>query len=194
MYRDDINKEFTKYYPLDNSCFDLLFENFTMLTFKKGSVIIEADKLSGDMFFIESGIIRMFYIDADGNEVTQCFGVQGDFFASMHSYYNNEPAFISVEALSEIVVYSISHDTIEELCSSNVQIANWMRKVCLEQLFCLEKRCKVFGKEEAISRYVKLIKTRPQIVKEVSLKHIASYLGITQQSLSRIRAKLSTRK
>lgn len=190
MSRDEVKKEFSKYFLLDEPSFNLLYDSFKEQTYKKGNVIIEADKLCSDIYFIESGLLRMFFVDADGDEITQCFGVSGDFFGSMHSYYSNEPAFISAEALSEMTVYSIDKSTLEALCSNSVQISNWMRRICLEQLYCLEKRCKVFGKEEAINKYIKLIKTRPQIVKEVSLKHIASYLGITQQSLSRLRAKL----
>lgn len=194
MSKDEVKSEFLKYFLLDTPSFNLLYDNFRIRTYKKGSVIIEADKLCSDIYFIESGLLRMFFVDAEGSEITQCFGVSGDFFGSMHSYYSNEPAFISAEALSDMVVYSIGKTALEELCANNVQISNWMRKICLEQLYCLEKRCKVFGKEEAISKYLKLIKTRPQIVKEVSLKHIASYLGITQQSLSRLRAKISNMK
>lgn len=117
-------------------------------------------------------------------------GVSGDLFASMFCYFKGEPAFLQYEAVTQMVLYSIRKDDLEELCRQNLAISNLFRTICIEELYCLERKCKIFGKDDALSRYISLIKVRPQIVKEVPLKHIASYLGITQQSLSRLRASI----
>lgn len=89
-----------------------------------------------------------------------------------------------------MTLYSIKQAELEALCHESLTISNLFRTICLEQLYCLERKCKIFGKDDALNRYMSLIKVRPQIVKEVPLKYIASYLGITQQSLSRLRASI----
>ena len=89
-----------------------------------------------------------------------------------------------------MTLYSIKQTELESLCNRSLTISNLFRTICLEQLYCLERKCKIFGKDDALNRYISLIKVRPQIVKEVPLKYIASYLGITQQSLSRLRASI----
>lgn len=192
MAVSELKDRFFKAYEINDKSFGLLFDNFIRYEYKRGDIIVEADKFCSDVFFIESGLVRLLYWDTKGHEVTLCFGMGGDFFTSMFSYYRHEPAFLQVESVSDVVLYSIKKNILEHLCCNNIDIANFIRKICIEQLFCIEKKCKVFGKEEAVDRYVNLIKARPEILKEVPLKHIASYLGITQQSLSRIRAKLAS--
>lgn len=108
----------------------------------------------------------------------------------MFSYFKGEPSFLQYEAVTNMVLYTIKQSELENLCRQSLAISNLFRTICIEQLYCLERKCKIFGKDDALNRYISLIKVRPQIVKEVPLKHIASYLGITQQSLSRLRASL----
>lgn len=187
----ELKKEFEKNYSIKEEAIDLLFENFNIHNYKRGDVIIEQDKLCSDIFLIKDGFVRFLYWDTKGNEVTQCFGMRGDFFTSMFSYYGNEPAFLRVEAVSEMSVYVMKRETMENLCATNIEISNFIRKICIEQLYCLEMKCKLFGKEEAITQYKSFIKARPEVFRIASLKQIASYLGITQQSLSRLRAKIA---
>lgn len=190
----ELEKEFIEKYSITGEAVSSLFENFVIHNYKRGDIIIETDKLCSNVFLIKNGLVRFLYWDTKGNEVTECFGRRGDFFASMYSYYGNEPAFLQVEAVSDMAVYIMKRDTLEKLCGENLEISNFIRKICIEQLYCFERKCKVFGKEEAATRYISFIKARPEILRAVSLKHIASYLGITQQSLSRLRAKLAKHK
>lgn len=188
--REEIRDLFLKNYQVEEKDFELLFSKFRRVEYAKGEIIIGADRLSDEIFLVESGLTRDYFWDTKGNEVTECFGVSGDLFASMFCYFKGEPAFLQYEAVTQMVLYSIRKDDLEELCRQNLAISNLFRTICIEELYCLERKCKIFGKDDALSRYISLIKVRPQIVKEVPLKHIASYLGITQQSLSRLRASI----
>lgn len=186
----DVKGFFLKYYNLNDEDFNVLFSKFKRIEVPKGTILIESEKVSDEVFLIESGIMRTYFWDAKGNEVTLCFGISGDFFASMFCYFKSEPAFMQYEAVTEMTLYTIKKAEFESLCMRNLSISNLFRIICLEQLYSLERKCKVFGKDDAMNKYISLIKVRPQIIKEVPLKHIASYLGITQQSLSRLRASL----
>lgn len=191
---DKLIKRLQQYYPVSTEVFGLLEKRCRMMELKKHDIIISADKTDDNIYIVQDGLLRSYYIDSKGNEVTQYFGMEGDLFTSMFSYYNREPAFLQVEAVTDMTLYAIRKKDIEALCSISIEAANWFRHVCLEQLYCLEKRTKVFGKEDAMARYKSLIKARPDILKEAPLKHIASYLGITQQTLSRLRAQLASEK
>lgn len=188
--REELKSLLLRNYKIGEESFAQLFSAFKQVKFDKGGVIIEAEKVSDEIFLVESGLARGYFWDAKGNEVTECFGVCGDFFASMFSYFRGEPAFLQYEAVTRMTLYSIKQTELESLCNQSLTISNLFRTICIEQLYCLERRCKIFGKDDALNRYMSLIKVRPQIVKEVPLKHIASYLGITQQSLSRLRASI----
>lgn len=190
MVRKEIRDLIRQYAPITDDDLALLFSKFRRVEYAKGDIIIAAEKISGEVFLIESGLMRAYFWDAKGNEVTQFFGLEGDLFASMFCYFKGEPAYMQYEAVSDMVMHSIDRTEIEALCRQNLGISNLFRIICIEQLYCLERRCKIFGKDDALSRYLSLINARPQIVKEVPLKHIASYLGITQQSLSRLRASI----
>lgn len=177
-------------YQIGAADFERLLSISKRVKFDKGEIIIEAEKVSDEIFLVESGLTRAYFWDAKGNEITEGFGVCGDFFASIFSYFKGEPAFLQYEAVTRMTLYSIRQTELEALCNESLTISNLFRTICLEQLYCLERKCKIFGKDDALNRYISLIKVRPQIVKEVPLKYIAFYLGITQQSLSRLRASI----
>lgn len=191
---EELKNGLLKFYSISDEAFEKLTACFKRMEFRKNDIIIESGKFSDYVFYVESGLIRTYFCDSKCNEVTLCFGVCGDMFASTFCYYAGEPAFMQAEAVTDVVTYGISKNDLERLCSENLEISNWMRVICIEQLYCLERRSKIFGNEDAASRYQSLIKVRPQIIREVPLKHIASYLGITQQSLSRLRARMGGRK
>lgn len=188
--REELKSLLLNNYQIGAADFEQLLSISKRVRFDKGGIIIEAEKVSDEIFLVESGLTRAYFWDAKGNEVTECFGVCGDFFASMFSYFKGEPSFLQYEAVTNMVLYTIKQSELENLCRQSLAISNLFRTICIEQLYCLERKCKIFGKDDALNRYISLIKVRPQIVKEVPLKHIASYLGITQQSLSRLRASL----
>lgn len=188
--REELKSLLLNNYQIGAADFEQLLSISKRVRFDKGGIIIEAEKVSDEIFLVESGLTRAYFWDAKGNEVTESFGVCGDFFASMFSYFKGEPSFLQYEAVTNMVLYTIKQSELENLCRQSLAISNLFRTICIEQLYCLERKCKIFGKDDALNRYISLIKVRPQIVKEVPLKHIASYLGITQQSLSRLRTSL----
>lgn len=108
--------------------------------------------MSDEIFLVESGLTRGYFWDTKGNEVSECFGVSGDLFASMFCYFKGEPAFLQYEAVTQMVLYSIRKDDLEELCRQNLAISNLFRTICIEELYCLERKCKIFGKDDALSR------------------------------------------
>lgn len=179
--------------PMSEASYGELENLLSEVRLSKGDVLITADVVDSNLYVSYEGLLRGYYYDSKGNEVTEYFVTPGNLVAAMCSYFQGDPAFIQVEAITDAVLYSIPHDGIEDLCSRNIEVANWFRVVCLDELFGLEWKCRIFGKEDALSRYRSILQLRPEIIQNVSLKNISSYLKITQQSLSRLRAKIKTK-
>jgi CRP-like cAMP-binding protein len=125
----------------------------------------------------------------DGKEITTWFSMEGDVACGSWDLYRNKAGFEYVETLEETLVYSISIETLNELYKSDIDIANWMRVLQQENFLRLQDIHISRLNLSAYERYEKLMSECPALFHRVTLGHIASFLGITQQSLSRIRAK-----
>ena len=126
--------------------------------------------MSDEIFLVESGLTRDYFWDTKGNEVTECFGVSGDLFASMFCYFKGEPAFLQYEAVTQMVLYSIRKDDLEELCRQNLAISNLFRTICIEELYCLERKCKIFGKDDALSQYIIMLVRNVNVDSVISVR------------------------
>ena len=195
MNVDSKLKEFIlQFYSLSDEACQLLTADMRLREYKKGDVLMESGKVDTSMYIPYEGLFRVFYLDAKGNERTELFSTPGNPYISCHSYFRGEPAFYQVEAITpQASAYCLSKKILEHLCSVNLEIANWVRMVCLDELYCLERKSDIFGRYEATERYKNLIKIRPELIREIPLKYIASYMGITQQSLSRLRSQVHKR-
>lgn len=168
-------------------------ENLLLAThlakYPKGHILLKAGKVESSLFFIKKGIVRA-YIDEDNNDVTFWFGKEGETIISMKSYVENQNGYENIELLEDCELYELKTADLERLFNSDIHIANWGRKFAEKELIKTEERLisKLF--KNASERYTDLLKTNPELIQRIQLGHIASYLGITQVSLSRIRAEL----
>lgn len=129
------------------------------------------------------------YIERD-NEVTFWFGKEGQTVISMKSYVEDQPGYETIELLEDCELYELKTENLKKMFSEDVHIANWGRKFAENELIKTEERLISKQFKNASERYLELMKDHPELIQRVQLGHIASYLGITQVSLSRIRAEL----
>lgn len=189
----DLNKlkqYIVQFHPISDDAYRMMSDCMQYTELKKKEILIKAGRIDSNFYIPFHGYFRAYHLDNTQNEITVYFVTPGNPVASMASYFHSEPAKLQIEAITDASVFIIPKDDMERLCSQSIEIANWFRMVCLDELYCLEHRCIVFGESEAGFRYKSMIKSRPEIMKHVPLKYIASYLGITQQSLSRLRLQL----
>lgn len=165
---------------------DKFFSLMTEEHYKAEELIIEEGNVNSNVYILREGIIRGVHNKGCYKETTLYFGQDGDYFISMHSFLENQPSFISVEACCDSIVMKISKEDIVGFARESLNFSNWALENAFGQLFAFEMKRK-FITGDAYERYTSLVERRPEIIKNVSLKHIASYLGITQQSLSRLR-------
>lgn len=185
----DIDKILDKIYPIRTLSKLKLIECFKEVRHPKNHVIIHSDKVEKNVYFIKKGIARTFSDFLDG-EVTIAFGEEGDTIISLKSYILNQSGYENIELLEDCELYKISVAKLQDLFSTDIDIANWGRKFAEQELIKAEQRFISNQLGTATERYLELLKKHPTLLQRVSLGLIASYLGITQVSLSRIRANI----
>tara|TARA_R110002096_G_scaffold209585_1_gene396757 strand:- start:1061 stop:1627 length:567 start_codon:yes stop_codon:yes gene_type:complete len=183
-------KEYLKSFNIfSNSEIDEVIQFGKYHTYKKGDFLIKEGQISKNIAFINTGILRSYYYSNSCNEITYCLSFPESFITAFTSYISQEKSSINIQSLSASELFIIPKTQMDKLAQKN---ANWLlfQKQIIERYFmALEKRVFEHQKEKAENRYSNLVKTRPEYIKQIPLQYIASYLGITQRHLSRIRSK-----
>lgn len=174
--------------PADSEA--LLAAQFSPISFPRGHVLLRPDKLERQVYFIGQGAARA-YAFLNDQEVTFWFGMEGAPLLSMKSYVFGEPSYEYVELLEDCELYGASVAGLKALFRDEIHLANWGRAFAERELVKTEERLISRQTRSAEIRYRELLSTEPELLQRVQLRHIASYLGITAVSLSRIRAAIS---
>lgn len=160
--------------------------------FKKKSLILEAGETENYISFIEKGIAR-FVIpnDDEEKEITFGFCFKNEYISAYDSFLTRKPASHKIEALTDVSMWSISYSDLQDVYKQSFA-GNVIGRLSTERLFLIKsKREQSLLNETAEQRYLNLFKERPNLIKEIPLKYIASYIGVTAQALSRIRKRIS---
>jgi len=150
------------------------------------SLLQEQDCICNKIYFIESGIARTFYYK-DGKDITYWIGLEDDFIGSMSSFFMREQSNKMVETIEDCVLWEFEYHSLETLFSSSLELQKVGRLFANYGISLMEKRFDNLHFNTAKERYDILLFKQPEILQRVPLGMIASYLGITQETLSRIR-------
>ena len=156
---------------------------------KKGELLQREGETCKNLYFLEQGAIRGFY-HLDDKEITHWFAFENDFVTSFHSFITVQPSVENLDAIEDCVLWSMSKQAINELFDEFPSIERLMRKAYEKYYIRLEERYVNSQFKTATRRYQDLLETNSHILQRVPLGYIASYLGISQETLSRIRAKV----
>ena len=180
--KDIINRR----HVLPEDSLALLCRSMELVHYPKGHHVLEIGKIERDVYFISKGIVRAFTL-VDGKEVTFWVGKEGATIVSMMGYVRNEPGYETMELMEDSVLYVIKRDELQGL----IHIANWGRRFAETELLDAEVRVITLLLATATERYRDLLDNQSDLLQRLPLGCIASYLGITQVSLSRIRASIA---
>lgn len=156
---------------------------------KKKEVLIQAGETQNQIVFLVSGILRGFFLDAEGREVTDCFGLEPG-TAAMGGFAFGKPSAITIEALTEAEVVWLPMAEVQELFARYPQLMAVYNRYLLKALNVHWELKTMIGQESAMVRYHWFMKTYPGLVDHVRDKYVASFLGMTPVTLSRLRRKL----
>lgn len=159
------------------------------ISLPKGYILLRAKRIEKNIYFIKRGIVRA-YASRSDNETTFWFGKEGDIVISMKSYVANQEGYEDIELLEDCELFELKIQELRNLFNYDIHIANWGRKYTEQELVKTEERFISRQFRSATERYKDLLIEKPDLIKRVQLGYIASYLGITQVSLSRIRAEI----
>lgn len=181
-----INKILDQIYEIPDESKSILIDCISEIAFSKGHILLKANRIEKNIYFIKRGIVRAF-APLEDQDVTFWFGEEGETILSMKSYVENRKGYENIELLEDCELYELKIENLNNLYFKDIHIANWGRKLAEKELLKIESRMISSELLPAKERYEELIRNFPILVQRVPLKHIASYLGITQVSLSRIR-------
>ena len=159
------------------------------VAYPKGYILFNSHKVERNIYLIKQGIARAF-IENDGKEVTIWFGQENDVIISANGYVNGQTGYETMELLEDSVLYRINLLQLSALYQSDLEICNWARQLIEKEFVRTEHHLISILSQSASERYTQLLKEKPEILQRVQLRHIASYLGITSEHLSRIRGKI----
>lgn len=158
----------------------------------KTTLLSEGD-VSKHLYFIVDGSLRLFYIKRDGTERTSQFFFEGQFVASLESFFTQSPSRQYLESLESSRVCVLSASSIKAVLGLHPALHDWYFGYLKDRLIHYTQLHSSYILDSPEERYLKLIKSNPMILKRVPQYHIASYLGITPVSLSRIRSRIKKR-
>ena len=163
---------------------------FKERSFKKGEYLISEGKIENYINFIVEGTCRAFYIK-NGIEYNYEIGLEDDWISSYKSFTNNIPSDEYIQAVTHMKVYSIHRDSIQNLVSINPKFAVIERYIVNKIVIDKTERLRSFITDTPNERYLKLIERKKHLIQKIPLNILASYIGITPESLSRLRKRLS---
>ena len=179
-------------YPISDTTIQTLKEHVTLCHFPKKYQLIKENMFCKSAYFIEKGLTRSFWV-VDGEEVTTSFSSEGDIVFSMDELYYGQPSQEYVETLEDTEAYRISLTDLLDLFHHNIELANWGRIIHQNEYRRLHRSHKERLTLSARERYMSFVEQFPDICRRVNLGYIASYLGITPSTLSRLRAQRNGR-
>ena len=184
----DIARELARRYStMTHDELDILESILVSQKYAKGEMILKEGEICRQFLYIDKGLVRQFYFK-HGKEVTEHLGQEQTIVMCIESLFKEEPTKLQVEALEPTTVYALPKADLERVAMHNVNIQILYRKILEESLIISQIHADLVRFETAQDRYKKLCNLCPQVVLRAPLVYIASYLQMTPETLSRVRA------
>jgi len=173
--------------PMSGSVAEEIASHFVEQTFSKNDFILREGTVSNKYLFLAAGFMRAYTIDYEGNEITTGFYSKNEVVFEVSSFFTRSQSKENIQALVDCRAYVISFEGLNKLFHTIPDFRDFGRAMLVKGFVSLKQRTLALINETAEERYANLIHTQPDIFQYAQLKHIATYLGITDTSLSRIR-------
>ncbi len=177
--------------PLTEKDIELLIPIIQTISVKKSSYILKEGEVSRNVYFLISGFFRMFYVDIEGVEINYRFADNKNFIVDFQSFLTEKPSHFYWQAMEDSQLLVLSYQSIQKVYSISPAWNNFGRLLAEHVYLQLNERVELLLFMTPEERYLYLQKSQPQLISKVSQFHLASYLGIKPESLSRIRKRLS---
>ena len=185
----DLIRYINTYHRLGAEAISALEGHFEKQVLPKSEYLLREGSVCRHLYFLQQGVLRGYYV-LNGKEITHWFAFENSFVTSFHSYITAQPAVENIQLLEGCVLLAITKEKLEKLFNQFPEIERAVRIAYEKYYIRLEERFVNAHFSSAAERYETLLQQYPGITNRVPLGHIAAYLGISQETLSRIRARL----
>lgn len=173
--------------PSSRKTLDEIAEHFEEKTFTKNDYFLKEGQVSNDYLFLADGFMRAFTFDTDGNEVTTYFYPKNSIVFEASSFFMRIASTENIQAVCDCKGFAITFEKLNKLFHSVPEFREFGRAMLVKEFSAYKQRTLAMINKSAEERYANLINTNKEIFQNAQLKHIASFLGMTDTSLSRIR-------
>ena len=174
---------------LSASLQEAIVANSKLLSVKKRDCLLSYGQKSDSIYFIVNGAVRIYYLNSDGAETNTWFLFENEIIISVYSFFTSQPSFEYIEALENCILIEVKKERLEWLYQNFVEFNIVGRRLTEVYYVRNEAQANALRMLSAKERYFQLINNYPALLQRVSLTHISSYLGISRETLSRIRKK-----
>ena len=188
-----LRKKFSEIIDLSEEEFEYAKTLFIPKKLKKKRILIETGGICKYTVFVEKGLLRSYKADDKGNEYILQFALEGWWTADLYSFLTNEPTPYNIEALEDSELLLITKPSWDLLLEKVPTFERYFRVLIQNNLINTQRRLMSSFTETAEEKYLRLLKEFPNILQRVPQHMIASYLGITRETLSRTRSQITTR-
>ncbi|MDP5077620.1 MAG: Crp/Fnr family transcriptional regulator [Nonlabens sp.] len=189
---DQIKSYLNQIASISDADWDFFTSKLKRRAIAKKEVFLKMGSIENYISFVEEGVVRLFIPDKeDDKELTFGFCFKDQFVSAYDSFLTRTPSAYQLQALTKTTLLSITYDDLQEVYRKT-QIGNLIGRLTAERLLLQKSKRELYLLNlTAEERYLKLFSERPQLLKEIPLKFISSYIGVTAQALSRIRKRIS---
>lgn len=174
---------------LNSNEINLVNDLFTLESIKRGNLITRVNAIPNYVYFLKTGVVKGFQIDDDKYIVNHLIEPL-NFFVDFENFKNRKPAMDIFEAITDCTLLKLSKSNFDRLLNETTFFKSLISIITNNALICKMERLQNFQKLTAKERYLKLLKENPNLINNVSINDLSSYLGITPPSLSRIRKQI----
>lgn len=179
---------FNSIIPISKPLEERLSETLKTKIFNKSQLVLKEGQVCDNIYFIAQGYLRSYYLK-DGKEITAWFMKENDVIVSVNSFFKREPSYEYIQAIEDSVLHYIHYDELQRIYRDFIEF-NIIGRVLAEMYYTLsEERLYGMRSQTAEERFTFLLDKHPEIIMRTPRSYIASYLGISFETLSRIRIK-----
>ena len=190
LVKQEYRKQIFRRFPLDGENFEELMRAVSVRSVVPGTILLAEGDVATNLFFVICGCLRTYFLTQDGKDITAQFFIEDQLVASFESATTGAPSRAYIEAIENSIIAAIPLRTLERIRSRSAAMQEGFNRFLMNRLVYYMEHCASYILDKPEERYVKLLKDKPDLVARLPKQYIASYLGITPVSLSRIRSRL----
>jgi len=170
---------------------DAFLQLFEVRKVNKNEYFVQEGDRCKEVAFIKSGIFRSFYLADDGKDMTYCFRFPNTMMAAYSSFISDSLSRENMQAINNAELMVLKKEAVDEMVQENINWIKFLKIIAEQEYLELENRFFQLQRDTAAQRYETLVRNHPAYIQNIPLQYLASYLGITQRHLSRIRKEIS---